>query len=270
MLPVGDALAFVDVEEPVFFERTGEVLFGGGLDRGGKFGVGDFFFDEEGDVAAGGGVAADGFEFEGLGLGVFEGGEVDFGEDGLGGEGGGFGGEGMDLSEKAAVLAGEDDFSLPCRVEAGVGGVPFEGEGELSGPGEFFEESFEGVEAGLVGGGFLPVGAGAVTGGEDGEMGDFDALVWFHHLMDAAGFEDVEVGGAVSDGGFGEGGKEAVSEVGHFGGVGVTDEDSVGGGVEGVGVSEGVGDGLVVAGAEEGLLDGFDHMIETMGSSDRG
>jgi len=214
---VGDALAFIDIEEPVVFEVGAAGLDDGLVD----FGERHILLDEDGDVAAGGRVARDsvvGGDSELLGFEAIEG---EFGHDGGGGKVGLFGDGGVDLAHDADFGLSEHDFGLSGGVEAWVGGASFVGNGEVGGGGDGFEAAFEGEEVGGCGVGGSPAGGVEFSGTEEGDLGEFAGFG-----VDAADFEDVDVFEVVATLGVGERWEEAVSEVGHFGAVGLADTGS--------------------------------------------
>ncbi len=103
--------------------------------------------------------------------------------------------------------------------------------------------------------------------------------------VDASNFEDVDVVEIVFALSIGEGGEDAVAEVGHFRAMGLADSDSgwllvinpsptppqTWGekiGVEGMEVAEGVGDDLVESGAQGGFADLIGEEFKSLGSTD--
>ncbi len=140
MESIGDAFAFVDIEEPMAFE----IRATSGEDSSFNFGERYIFLYQDGNVPAGGRVAGNAVIGRDSGDFVFEGIEREFRQDGCCGKARRFGDERMDLPEQTDFLVAEDDFGAPCGVEAGVGSVAFEGDGEIDTVGDLFKGAFEG------------------------------------------------------------------------------------------------------------------------------
>lgn len=137
---IGDAFAFVDIEEPVSFEIGAT----GGENCSFYLSKRNIFFDEDGDVAAGGGISGNAVVGRDTGDLVLEGIEREFRHDGGSGEAGRFGNERVDLPEQADFLVAENDLGASGGMEAGVGCVAFECYGEVDAVGDLFEGAFQG------------------------------------------------------------------------------------------------------------------------------
>ena len=293
----GDALAFVDIKQPVVFEIGSARLNNGLVD----FGIGDIFFNEDRDISAGGGVARDGMVRWHAELFGFETVESELGHDGCGGKARFFGDSGMDLAHDSDFGLTEDDAGLTGRVEAGVGGAALVRNGEVGGGGDGFEAAFEGEEIGVGFVGRSPAGGIEFSGAEKSQLGEFAGFG-----VDASDFEDVDIFEIVAALSVGEAGEDAVAEVRHFGAVGLADSyasegilplpKSLPGGEGGIGnphagalpkgerhfcipinrcverveVAEGVGDGLVEPAAEGGFAKLVGEEFKTVGATDGG
>lgn len=139
---VRDALALINIEEPMVFELGAAGLGDCLVD----FGERHILFDEDGDVAAGGGVAGDGVVGGNAKLFGFETVEGEFCHDGCWGEVGFFGDRWVDLAHDANFGLTEDYFGLAGWVEARVCGASLVGDGEVCSGGDGFETAFEGEE----------------------------------------------------------------------------------------------------------------------------